>query len=69
MVSSSDQFLERQGDGEGIIRPSLARVKMKDSAWWFANVGDWLTSNAYGKEAVPSFRVLCERIGPTSLAQ
>jgi hypothetical protein len=38
MVSSSDQFLERQGDGEGIIRPLLAPVKMKDSALWFADI-------------------------------
>jgi hypothetical protein len=32
MVSSSDQFLEQQGDGGGIIRPLLDPVKMKDSA-------------------------------------
>jgi hypothetical protein len=32
MVSSSDQFLERQGAGGRIIRWLLARVKMKDSA-------------------------------------
>jgi hypothetical protein len=35
MLSSSDQVLERQGAGGKIIRPPVARVKMKDSALWF----------------------------------